>query len=279
MCEGSFNETFTLILYCIFAEKNFNSMLVDTHAHLYEKGFKDDFEQMLARAEARQVKKMFLPNVDSETAPELVALCKAYPDRFFGMMGLHPCSVKENYQEELARIFSWFEKEKFYAVGEIGIDLYWDKTFLKEQIDAFSFQLQKSQAYALPVAIHCREAFDEIYEVVSSAEFKSVRGIFHCFSGTEEQAFKLIELGYYLGIGGVCTFKNGGLDKALKNVPLENLVLETDAPYLAPVPYRGKRNETSYLLEIAQRLADIKETSAARVAEITTENAYKIFGI
>lgn len=254
-------------------------MLVDTHAHLYEKGFKDDFKEVMARAEARGVKKIFLPNVDSSTAPDLVQLCKAYPERMFGMMGLHPCSVKEDYQEELAKIFAWFEQEKFYAVGEIGIDLYWDKTFLKEQLDAFAFQLHKSMAFNLPVAIHCREAFDEIFEVVSSPEFKSVRGIFHCFSGNEAQAFKLIELGYYLGIGGVCTFKNGGLDVALKNVPLEKIVLETDAPYLAPVPYRGKRNESSYLQEIAQRLADIKETSLAKVAEITTANANHIFGV
>lgn len=254
-------------------------MLVDTHAHLYEKGFKDDFKEVMARAEARGVKKIFLPNVDSSTAPDLVRLCKAYPERMFGMMGLHPCSVKEDYREELAKIFAWFEHEKFYAVGEIGIDLYWDKTFLKEQLDAFAFQLHKSMAFNLPVAIHCREAFDEIFEVVSSPEFKNVRGIFHCFSGNEAQAFKLIELGYYLGIGGVCTFKNGGLDVALKNVPLEKMVLETDAPYLAPVPYRGKRNESSYLQEIAQRLADIKETSPAKVAEITTANANHIFGV
>lgn len=254
-------------------------MLVDTHAHLYEKGFKDDFKEMMARAEARGVKKMFLPNVDASTAADLVKLCHDYPGRLFGMMGLHPCSVKENYQDELDQIFAWFDKEKFYAVGEIGIDLYWDKTFLKEQVNAFSFQLKKSLELGLPVAIHARDSFDEIYEVVSSHEFKGVRGIFHCFSGNEEQAFKVIELGYYLGIGGVCTFKNGGLDVALKNVPLEKMVLETDAPYLAPVPYRGKRNESSYLQEIAQRLADIKQTSAAKVAEITTANANHIFGV
>lgn len=255
-------------------------MLVDTHAHLYEQGFKDDIKEVMARADARHVKKIFLPNVDASTAAGLVQLTHEYPDKIFGMMGLHPCSVKENYREELEEIFAWFQKEKFYAVGEIGIDLYWDKTFYREQVEAFSFQLLKSIEFNLPVAIHSREAFDEIYEVVSSAEFKNkARGIFHCFSGTEEQAFKLIELGYYLGIGGVCTFKNGGLDVALKNVPLEKMVLETDAPYLAPVPYRGKRNESGYLHEIAQRLADIKETSISKVADITTANANHIFGV
>lgn len=254
-------------------------MLIDTHAHLYEKRFRDDFDQVMARAHARRVKRIFLPNVDSETAPDLVALCHQYPGTFYGMMGLHPCSVKDDYKEELEKVFAWFEKEKFYAVGEIGIDLYWDKTHLKEQIDAFSFQLHKSLEFGLPVAIHCRDAFDEIFGVVHSPEFKNVRGIFHCFSGNAEQAQKLVDLGYYLGIGGVCTFKNGGLDVALKDIPLEKMVLETDAPYLAPVPYRGKRNESSYLLEIAERLADIKETSVEKVARITTENANHIFGV
>lgn len=253
-------------------------MLIDTHAHLYEKGFKEDFEAMMARAQARRVDRIFLPNVDAETAPDLVELCHKYPGRLFGMMGLHPCSVKENYKDELAQLFAWFEKERFYAVGEIGIDLYWDKTLQREQVDAFSIQLHKSIELDLPVAIHCRDAFNEVFEVVSSPEFKNVRGIFHCFSGNEGQAVKLVELGYYLGIGGVVTFKNSGLDAAIQNIPLENLVLETDAPYLAPVPYRGKRNESSYLLEVAQKLADIKQTSVEKVARITGENANRIFG-
>lgn len=253
-------------------------MLIDTHAHLYEKGFKDDFEAVMARAQARRVERIFLPNVDAETAPDLVDLCRRYPGRLYGMMGLHPCSVTENYRDELAQVFAWFDQEKFYAVGEIGIDLYWDKTFYREQVDAFAFQLRKSMEYGLPVAIHCRDAFDEVYEVVSDPEFKTVRGIFHCFSGNEAQALKLVELGYYLGIGGVLTFKNSGLDVALKNIPLENLVLETDAPYLAPVPYRGKRNESSYLLEVAQKLADVKQTSVEKVARITGDNANRIFG-
>lgn len=253
-------------------------MLIDTHAHLYEKGFKEDFAAMMARAQARRVERIFLPNVDSETAPDLVDLCRRYPGRLFGMMGLHPCSVKENYRDELDQIFAWFEKEKFYAVGEIGIDLYWDKTFHREQVDAFSWQLHKSMEYGLPVAIHCREAFDEVFEVIGSPEFSNARGIFHCFSGNAEQADKLVRLGYYLGIGGVLTFKNSGLDAAIQHIPLENLVLETDAPYLAPVPYRGKRNESGYLLEVAQKLADLKQTSVEKVARITGENANRIFG-
>lgn len=254
-------------------------MLVDTHAHLYDERFVDDFGEVMKRAETRQVRKIFLPNVDTETAIPLVKLCKENPDVIFGMMGLHPCSVNENVDTQLDEIFAWFDKEKFYAVGEIGIDLYWDKTFYRQQVQAFEKQLYKSLELDLPVAIHCRDAFNEIFEVVESPEFKNVRGIFHCFSGNEEQAFRLTELGYYLGIGGVVTFKNGGLDKALKNIPLEKMVLETDAPYLAPVPYRGKRNESSYVLEVAQKLADIKETSVAKVAEITTANANHIFGV
>lgn len=254
-------------------------MLVDTHAHLYDERFVDDFGEMMKRAETQQVRKIFLPNVDTETAIHLVKLCKENPNVIFGMMGLHPCSVNENVDAQLDEIFAWFDKEKFYAVGEIGIDLYWDKSFYRQQVQAFEKQLHKSLELDLPVAIHCRDAFNEIFEVVESPEFKNVRGIFHCFSGNEEQAFRLTELGYYLGIGGVVTFKNGGLDKALKNIPLEKMVLETDAPYLAPVPYRGKRNESSYVLEVAQKLADIKETSVAKVAEITTANANHIFGV
>lgn len=252
-------------------------MLIDTHAHLYDPAFSEDLQPMLDRAKVKGVKKIFLPNVDAETAPALDELCAAHPGFLFPMMGLHPCSVKENYREELDLIFGRFAQNRYYAVGEIGIDLYWDKSFLKEQIDAFSFQLRKSLEFDLPVAIHCREAFDEIFEVVSSPEFKSVRGIFHCFTGTPEQAAKLVDLGYLLGIGGVSTFKNGGLDVALKEIGLEHLVLETDAPYLAPVPYRGKRNESSYLSEICRRVAEIKHTSPAKVAEITSANADKLF--
>lgn len=254
-------------------------MLSDTHAHLYEESLITEIDAVLARAAGKGVNRIFLPNVDAETAKPLIDLCKKHPGKLYGMMGLHPCSVKDNYKEELAQIFEWFEKEKFYAVGEIGIDLYWDKTHLKEQVDAFSFQLKKSVEFDLPVAIHCRDAFDEIFEVVESPEFSKVRGIFHCFTGNEEQALRLIELGYYLGIGGVSTFKNGGLDKSLVNVPLEKLVLETDSPYLAPVPYRGKRNEPAYLYEVAQRLADIKQTTFLKVAEVTSRNANLIFGI
>ncbi len=252
-------------------------MLIDTHAHLYDSAFRGDLQAVLERARAKGVKKIFLPNVDSETAPLLDDLCAAYPGFLFPMMGLHPCSVKENYHDELDLIFSRFHQNTYFAVGEIGIDLYWDKTFLREQIEAFSFQLQKSMEFDLPVAIHCRDAFDEIFEVVESPEFRGVRGIFHCFTGTAAQAQKLVELGYLLGIGGVSTFKNGGLDVALHDISLGHLVLETDAPYLAPVPYRGKRNESSYLSEICQRVADIKHTSPAKVAEITSANADKLF--
>jgi TatD DNase family protein len=252
-------------------------MLIDTHAHLYESSFRADLDEVLTRARNKGVGKIFLPNVDAETASDLDDLCTRHPGFLYGMMGLHPCSVKENYREELESIFERFGANTYYAVGEIGIDLYWDTTFFAQQRDAFAFQLHKSMELDLPVAIHCRNAFDEIFEVVSSPEFSEVRGIFHCFTGTAEQAARLVNLGYFLGIGGVCTFKNGGLDVALQDIGLEHLVLETDAPYLAPVPYRGKRNESSYLSEICQRLADIKHTSPAKVAEITSANAEKLF--
>lgn len=252
-------------------------MLIDTHAHLYEASFRADLDEVLERARNKGVGKIFLPNVDAETASELDGLCARYPGFLFGMMGLHPCSVRENYREVLNLIFDRFQRNTYYAVGEIGIDLYWDTSFFEQQRDAFALQLQKSVELDLPVAIHCRNAFDEIFEIVSSPKFSQVKGVFHCFSGTSEQAEKLVGLGYLLGIGGVCTFKNGGLDIALRDVGLEHLILETDAPYLAPVPYRGKRNESSYLSEICQRLADIKHTSPAKVAEITSANAEKLF--
>ena len=254
-------------------------MIIDTHAHLYDSSFSEDFEKMLQRAAEKRVKKIFLPNVDYSTSAALVNLCKSYPGLFYGMMGLHPCSVNENYRQELDTLFALFETETFYAVGEIGLDLYWDKTTLPMQKAAFEYQLHKSLELDLPVAIHCRDAFDEIFEIIEKPVFQGVRGIFHCFTGNAEQAKKLIDLGYHLGIGGVCTFKNGGLDVSLKDVPLEKLVLETDSPYLAPVPYRGKRNEPSYLHEISQRLADIKETTLDNVVRTTTQNALTLFGI
>lgn len=252
--------------------------LTDTHTHLYEESLLADFDAMYRRALHNRVRRFFIPNVDSSTAEKLIEICQNY-EGVFGMMGLHPCSVNENYKEELRLLHHKFNDLKFVAVGEIGIDLYWDRTYYSQQIDAFKTQLQWSLEMNLPVAIHCRDAFDEIYQIIALPEFKNVKGIFHCFTGTEEQANKVIDLGFYLGIGGVITFKNSGLAENLKNVSLEHMVLETDSPYLAPVPYRGKRNESSYLLQIAEKLADVKEVSLAEVAGVTTQNSIKIFGI
>jgi TatD DNase family protein len=253
-------------------------ILTDTHTHLYEESLLTDFDAMYKRALHNRVKRFFIPNVDSSTTEKLIEICQNY-EGVFGMMGLHPCSVNENYEEELRLLHQKFNDFKFVAVGEIGIDLYWDKSFYKQQVSAFKTQLQWSLEMNLPVAIHCREAFDEIYQIIALPEYKNVRGIFHCFTGTEEQANKVIDLGFYLGIGGVITFKNSGLAENLKNVSLEHIVLETDSPYLAPVPYRGKRNESSYLLQIAEKLADVKDVSLAEVAGVTTQNSIKIFGI
>jgi TatD DNase family protein len=253
-------------------------ILTDTHTHLYEESLLTDFDAMYKRALHNRVKRFFIPNVDSSTTEKLIEICQNYQG-VYGMMGLHPCSVNENYKEELRLLHQKFNDFKFVAVGEIGIDLYWDKSFYKQQVSAFKTQLQWSLEMNLPVAIHCREAFDEIYQIIALPEYKNVRGIFHCFTGTEEQANKVIDLGFYLGIGGVITFKNSGLAENLKNVSLEHIVLETDSPYLAPVPYRGKRNESSYLLQIAEKLADVKDVSLAEVAGVTTQNSIKIFGI
>jgi len=253
-------------------------ILTDTHTHLYEESLLTDFDAMYKRALHNRVRRFFIPNVDSSTAEKLIEICQNY-EGVFGMMGLHPCSVNENYKEELNLLYQKFNDFKFVAVGEIGIDLYWDKTYYSQQVDALKTQLQWSLELNLPVAIHCRDAFDEIYQIIALPDFKNVRGIFHCFTGTEEQANKVIDLGFYLGIGGVITFKNSGLAENLKNVSLEHMVLETDSPYLAPVPYRGKRNESSYLLQIAEKLADVKEVSLAEVAGVTTQNSIKIFGI
>lgn len=250
----------------------------DTHAHIYDIAFEADFRAIMNRAKNNRVKKIFIPNVDSETAPKLVDLCKT-EEGVYGMMGVHPCSIKESYKAELDAAKNWLEKEKFVAIGEIGIDLYWDKSFLEQQIDALKTQFNWSLEYNLPVAIHCRDAYNEIMEIITLPEFKKVRGIFHCFSGNAEQAKKLVDLGYFLGIGGVVTFKNGGLDTALQEIALENMVLETDSPYLAPVPYRGKRNEPSYVINVAEKLAEIKGVDIATVAKITSENSNTIFGV
>jgi TatD DNase family protein len=252
---------------------------IDTHTHLYAEEFDADRKLSVEKCITQGINKLFLPNVDSESISRMLQLETDYPENCFAMMGLHPCSVNQDFEKELAIVKSWLEKRNFIAVGEIGIDLYWDKTFINEQLHCFETQILWALEYDLPIVIHCRDAFDEIYDVLK--KFSQLpRGIFHCFSGNVEQAKKIIDLNTFkLGIGGVLTFKNSGLDKVVEQIDLTHLVLETDSPYLAPVPYRGKRNESLYLLLVAEKLAALKQVALEEVAEITTQNALSIFKI
>jgi TatD DNase family protein len=234
---------------------------------------------MMERCFQNNIKRLFLPNVDSASIPLVFDLVNTYPDVCYPMLGLHPCDVKDNFQEELANIEDAIAGNKIYAIGEIGIDLYWDKTTLDKQVEAFHTQIAWAKKLDLPIVIHCRNAFDEVYKVLLEENDEKLRGIFHCFSGTVEQAQQVIELGFYLGIGGVVTYKNSGLDKVVEQIDLKNIVLETDSPYLTPVPFRGKPNESSYLIHVAQKVADLHQTDVAAVADITTANSKIIFGV
>jgi TatD DNase family protein len=252
----------------------------DTHTHLYLKEFDQDRADAIERAVASGVEKFFLPNIDSTSIESMMQMEKNFAGKCFPMIGLHPCSVNNNYKEELNTVEDWLQKHTFYGIGEVGIDFYWDKTFVENQKKAFRHQVRLAKKYNLPVIIHLRDAFDETFQIVTEENDSSLKGIFHCFAGTVEQADKVIGLGgFKLGIGGVATFKNSGLDKVLSEVDLKHIVLETDSPYLAPVPYRGKRNESSYIPLIAQKLAEIYNVSVEEIARITTENAKEIFNI
>jgi TatD DNase family protein len=254
-------------------------ILTDTHTHLYSEEFDQDRDQMIQRAIDAGVSRFFIPAIDSSCTESMYELEKNHPDVVFLMMGLHPTYVKENYLEELQHVEAELAKRKFYAIGEIGIDLYWDKTHLKEQQIVFRRQIQLAKQYKLPIVIHCREAFDEIFEILEEEKSVDLFGIFHCFSGTYEQGLQAISYNMKLGIGGVVTFKNGKIDQFLDQINLENIVLETDSPYLAPIPFRGKRNESSYLIKIVDKLAQIYNVSALEIANITTENSRRVFGI
>ena len=252
-------------------------MFIDTHTHLYSEEFNTDRTDVILNAINLGVDKFFLPNVDSSSINGMLELEQQFPANCFPMMGLHPCSVKENYLEELAIVKSWLDKRRFIAIGEIGMDLYWDKTFVKEQELAFRQQIDWALEYRYTIIIHCRNAFDEIFAVLKSYS-KLPKGIFHCFSGTIDQAQHILDLGNFkLGIGGVVTFKNSGLDKVVEQLSINDIVLETDAPYLAPNPYRGKRNESAYIPLVAQKIADIKQITLKDIALITTKNAEEIF--
>jgi TatD DNase family protein len=254
-------------------------ILTDTHTHLYYETDPEKLSDLMQRSLDNKVFRLFLPNVDSESIPLVFGLSELYPDHCFPMLGLHPCDVKANYKEELDSISKEIAQRKIYAIGEIGIDLHWDKSTLSIQQEAFRIQINWAKNLGLPIVIHCREAFDEIFEILNELKDDKLRGIFHCFSGTIEQANKVLGLGFYLGIGGVLTYKNSGLDKVVQDVSLEHLVLETDSPYLTPVPFRGKPNESSYLVYIAQKLADLKQVSLEQIAEVTTRNSRMVFGV
>ncbi len=261
-------------------------ILTDTHTHIYSEAFDEDQDQMIQRAIENGVKRFFVPAIDSSYTNAMYDVESKYPEHVFLMMGLHPIHVKENYQEELKHVEEELKSrlgnngdKKFYAVGEIGVDLYWDKKFLVAQQEAFRFQIQLAKKYKLPIVIHCRDAFKEVFEVLEQEKGEDLFGIFHCFTGTIEDAHKAIGYNMKLGIGGVVTFKNGKIDKFLNEIAPEHIVLETDAPYLAPTPYRGKRNESSYLVNVVEKLADIYQIPVEKMAEITTQNSKDIFGI
>ncbi len=254
-------------------------ILTDTHTHLYSEDFDKDKIEVIQRALEQKVSRFFIPAIDSTHIDAMYRLEREFSPHIFLMMGLHPTSVKENYKEELLRVEEEFEKRDFYAVGEIGIDLYWDKSLLEQQQIAFKQQIQLAKSKKLPIVIHCRDAFDEVFEVLESEKGPDLFGIFHCFTGDLSQAKKALSYNMKLGIGGVVTFKNGGIDKFLNEIPIKEIVLETDAPYLSPAPYRGKRNESSYIRIIAEKVASIYALTVAEVAAITTQNSKDIFGV
>ncbi len=271
---------FRWLLYFIIVIPYFCEMIItDTHTHLYSEQFTEDRNEVIQRALDAGVSRFFIPAIDSTYLDSMLQLEKDFPENTFLMMGLHPTHVKENVEDELAFVKNWLDKRTFYGVGEIGIDLYWDKTFLKQQQYAFRQQIKWAKEKKLPIAIHCRDAFNEIFEILEEEKGADLFGIFHCFTGNLEQAKQAISYNMKLGIGGVVTFKNGKIDQFLNEIPLEHIVVETDAPYLAPTPYRGKRNETSYITKVVEKLADIYQISNEEIAEITTQNSKDIFGI
>ena len=252
-------------------------MYIDTHTHLYDEQLMAEEDAMIQRALDAGVHKMYMPNCDSSTIEAMMHLARKFPENCLPMMGLHPTYVKDNYNEELAIVEEWLAKEKFFAVGEIGIDKYWDLTYLPQQIEVFEKQIDLALQYDLPIVIHSREATQDCIDVVQKKQNGRLKGIFHCFGGTLNEAKQIIDLGMYLGIGGVVTFKKSSLPEVLKETGLSNVVLETDAPYLAPVPHRGKRNESSYIPLIAEKLGDVFGLGKEEIGRISTENALKIF--
>ena len=251
---------------------------IDTHCHLYLPEFKADLDQVILLAESAGIKKFYLPSIDSSVIDNILNLEEKYPGKCHAMIGLHPCSVNENYKQELDQITQFLKKISFAAIGEIGLDFYWSTVFQKQQYEAFEIQMTWALEKNLPVVIHTRNAMQQTIDFVMPFSERGLKGIFHCFGGSYEDAVKIMDMNFYLGIGGVLTYKKSGLDEVLKKVPMEKIVLETDAPYLTPVPFRGKRNESSYIKIIAEKLAEVKGISLKEVAAITTANAENVFG-
>jgi len=254
-------------------------ILTDTHTHQYYETDPAKRQELMQRCLDNGISRLFLPNVDSASIDLVMSQVSTFPEYCFPMLGLHPCDVKENWQQELETIYNAIPKHEIYAIGEIGIDLYWDKSTLDIQIEAFKIQINWAKELQLPIVIHCRDSFDEVFTVLEEEKDDDLRGILHCFTGNIEQARKLIGLGFYLGIGGVVTYKNSGLDKVVQEIDLKHIVLETDSPYLTPVPHRGKRNESSYLKYVAEKVADLHQVSIEEVAAITTANSKIVFGV
>lgn len=254
-------------------------ILIDTHSHVYLPEFDGDRQSVIERADKAGIVKILMPAIDSDTHGNMLNTEKQFAKNCLSMMGLHPCSVKENYNVELSIVEDHLAKREFIAVGETGLDFYWDVAFRDQQYDAFQRQIGWALQYDIPVVIHSRNSTVECINTIAKHQQGKLKGVFHCFSGSLQQAQQIIDLGFYLGIGGVVTFKNSGLDKVMKDIELKHVILETDAPYLAPIPFRGKRNEPAYISYVTKKLADIKEMSIEEIAAITTSNAKKLFGI
>ncbi|MCV9386796.1 TatD family hydrolase [Reichenbachiella ulvae] len=251
--------------------------MIETHAHIYSDKFKSDIDEVISRAQDDGVERIYMPNIDSESIDAMLELEHRYPGYCIPMMGLHPCSVKKDFEKELYIVEEWLSKREFVAVGEMGTDLYWDKTLFEEQKEAFKIQSDLAIKYGLPIIIHCRESMEETIDLLTTYKDSDLYGIVHCFSGNEDQARRIIDLGFKLGLGGVATFKNGGLEPVMQNIDLSHFVLETDSPYLAPVPHRGKRNEPAFIRMVAQKIADERNIDIAEVVESTTSTALQIF--
>lgn len=252
--------------------------IIDTHTHLYLPEFKQDINEVMERATAENITRFYLPNIDSEVIDDMLGLEKMFPGKCFAMMGLHPCSVKENYKKELQVVEEWLGKKRFVAVGEIGLDYYWDITFKEQQIEAFQLQIDWALRYDIPIVIHSRNSLQDCIDIVKQKQNGKLKGVFHCFSGNAGEAKQIIDLNFLMGIGGVITYKNSGMADVVAGIDLKHLVLETDAPYLTPVPFRGKRNEPSYLKYVVEKIASVKNVSTQEVASITTQNAKNLFG-